>query len=105
MQAHRFLRNGCEDFLALVLDSKRGQVKLENIWVVKEFQDVFPEELSGLPLEREVDLSVEILQGIAPISRAPYRSSWRRDLFDQCFSLGCTYFVCQKEKWHSPDVH
>ena len=55
-----------------MLDFKRGQVKLENIWVVKEFLDVFPEELPGLPPEREVDLSVEILPRMAPISKAPY---------------------------------
>ena len=73
MQACRFLRKGCEPFLALVLDSKRGQVKLENIWVVKEFPDVFPEELPGLLLEREVDLCVEILPRMTPISKAPYR--------------------------------
>ena len=73
MQACRFLRKGCETFLALVLDSKSGQVRLENIRVVKEFLDVFPEELSGLPPEREVDLSVEILPRMTPISRAPYR--------------------------------
>ena len=73
MQARRFLRKGCEAFLALVLESKRGQVKLENIRVVKEFLDVFPEELPGLPPERGVYFSVEILQGTTPISRAPYR--------------------------------
>ena len=73
MQAHRFLRKGYEAFLALVLDSKRGHVKLENIQVVKEFPDMFPEELLGLPPEREVDLSVEILPGTTPFSRAPYR--------------------------------
>ena len=56
-----------------MLDFKRGQVKLENIQVVKEFMDVFPEELPGLPPEREVDLFVEILLGTTPISRAPYK--------------------------------
>ena len=60
-------------FLALVLDSKKGQVKLEDIPVVKEFPDVFTEELPGLPLEREVDLSIDILPRTTPISRAPYR--------------------------------
>ena len=49
MQARTFLRKGCEGFLALVLDSKRGQVKLENIRVAKEFLDVFLEELPCLP--------------------------------------------------------
>ena len=57
-QARRFLRKGREAFLALVLDSKRGQVNLEDIPVIKEFPDVFPEELLGLPPEREVDLSI-----------------------------------------------
>ena len=43
MQARRLLRKGCEAFLALVLDSKRFQIELENIMVVKDFPDVFPE--------------------------------------------------------------
>ena len=73
MQAHPFLRKGCEAFLALVLDSKRGQIKLENIRVVKEFSNVFPEKIMGFPPEREVDLSIDILPRMAPISRAPYR--------------------------------
>ena len=58
MQARRFLRKGYEAFLALVLDSKRGQVNLEDIPVIKDFPDVFPEELPSLPPEREVDLSI-----------------------------------------------
>ena len=73
MQARRFLRKGCKAFLALVLDSKRGQVNLENILMIKEFPDVFPKELPGFPPEREVDLSIEVLLGTTPISRAPYR--------------------------------
>ena len=44
MQARRLLRKGCEAFLALVLDSKRGQVDVEKILVVKEFPNVFPED-------------------------------------------------------------
>ena len=73
MQPRCFLRKGSEAFLALVLDSKRGQVNLENILVIKEFLNVFPKELLGLPREREVDMSIEIVQGATPISRAPYR--------------------------------
>ena len=73
MQVRRLLRKGCEVLLALVLDSKRGQIELENILVVKDFLDVFPKELPGIPPVREVDLSIEILPGTAPTSRAPYR--------------------------------
>ena len=73
MQARRFIRKGYEAFLALLLDSKRGQVDVEKIPVLREFPDVFLEELLGIPLEREVDLSIEIVPGTAPVSRAPYR--------------------------------
>ena len=65
MQARRFLRKGCEAFLALV-------VNLENISVIKEFLDVFPKELLSLPPEREVDLAIKVLPGTTSISRAPY---------------------------------
>ena len=57
----------------MILDSKRGQVDEENIPIVREFPDVFLEELPSIPLEREVDLSIEIVPGTAPVSRAPYR--------------------------------
>ena len=71
-QAQRFLRKGCEAFLVLVLDSKRGHVNLEDIPVIKEFPYVFPVKLPGLPLEIEVHLAIEVLHGTAPIYRAPY---------------------------------
>ena len=73
MQARRFIRKGYEAFLDLILNSKRGQVEVKKIPVVREFPDVIPEELPGIPLEREVDLSIEIVLGTTPVSRAPYR--------------------------------
>ena len=73
MQARRLVRKGCETFLALILDSKRGPFNLEKIPVVREFPDVFLKELPGIPLEREVDLSIEIVPATVLMSRAPYR--------------------------------
>ena len=73
MQARRLLRKEYKTFFDLVLDSKRGKKELENILVVKDFLNVFPKELLGVPPKREVDLSIEILPGIAPTSRASYR--------------------------------
>ena len=73
MQARRFMRKGCETFLAMILDSKRVQVDVEKIPVVREFPDVFPEELPGIPLEREVDLSIEIMKATVPMSRELYK--------------------------------
>ena len=67
------MRKACETFLALILDCKRGQVDVEKIPVVREYLDVFPEELPGITLEMEVDLSIEIVLGTTLMSRAPYR--------------------------------
>ncbi|XP_071718850.1 uncharacterized protein [Rutidosis leptorrhynchoides] len=46
---------------------------LENIDVVREFPDVFPDELQGLPPVREVEFSIDLIPGSQPISKAPYR--------------------------------
>ncbi|GAU45204.1 hypothetical protein TSUD_139090 [Trifolium subterraneum] len=52
-----------------------GGVKLEEIPVVSEFSDVFPEDISDLPPEREVEFSIDLVPGTSPISMAPYRMS------------------------------
>jgi hypothetical protein len=46
-----------------------------NIRVVRDFLDVFPEELPGMPLDREVELVIDLLPETAPISKRPYRMS------------------------------
>jgi hypothetical protein len=46
---------------------------LANIPVVCEFPDVFPDDLLGLPPDRDVEFKIELLPGTAPISRRPYR--------------------------------
>ena len=48
-------------------------MNLEDILVIKEFSNVFPEELLGFPPEREVDMSIEVVHGTTLISKAPYR--------------------------------
>ena len=40
---------------------------------MREFPDVFPEDLSGLPPNREIEFSIDLLPGSNPISKAPYR--------------------------------
>jgi hypothetical protein len=46
---------------------------LENIKVVCEYPDVFPEELPGMPPDCDIEFSIELLLGTAPISKRPYR--------------------------------
>jgi hypothetical protein len=45
----------------------------ESISVVEEFMDVFPEELPGMPPEREVEFYIDLIPGTAPIAKRPYR--------------------------------
>ena len=56
-----------------MIDTEVSEQKLEDILVVREFPDVFPKELPGLPLDREVEFSIDILPGTSPVSKAPYR--------------------------------
>ena len=51
LEAERLLLKGCESYLAHVVDTLITEVKLENVPVVCEFPDVFPDDLSGLPPE------------------------------------------------------
>jgi hypothetical protein len=48
-------------------------IPIHQIPVVCEFSDVFPDELPGLPPDRDVEFGIELIPGIAPISRRPYR--------------------------------
>ena len=69
----KLLRRGCQGFLATVMVKNETELKLEDIAVVKEYPDVFPEELPGLPPDREIEFSIDLLPGSGPISKAPYR--------------------------------
>jgi hypothetical protein len=44
-----------------------------DVLVVCEYLDVFPDDLLGLPLDRDVEFKIELILGKAPISRRPYR--------------------------------
>ena len=75
MKAARLLCKGCSAFLACVVAlAKANQMpSLEEIEVVRDFLDVFSEDLPGLPPVREIEFSIDIIPGVGPISKAPYR--------------------------------
>ena len=70
----KLMRQGCQGFLASVLDTTRTDIKIETILVINEFPDVFPEDLPGLPPDRDVEFAIDMMPGTAPISKAPYLS-------------------------------
>ncbi|KAL0554084.1 hypothetical protein IC582_007995 [Cucumis melo] len=73
MKASKLLSQGTWGILASVVDIREPEVSLSSEPVVREYPDVFPDELLGLPPPREVDFAIELEPGTAPISRAPYR--------------------------------
>ncbi len=60
-------------YLALVRDTSVEGINIENVPVIREFMDVFPEELPGLPPGRKIELCIDIVLGTNPISMPPYR--------------------------------
>jgi hypothetical protein len=47
--------------------------RIKNMSVVNEFQDVFPQELPGMPPDREIEFTIDLILGTAPIAQAPYK--------------------------------
>ncbi|KAJ1695434.1 hypothetical protein LUZ63_012132 [Rhynchospora breviuscula] len=73
VEARHLLEAGCMSFLASVVVDEGGQPDISTIPVVREFQDVFPEEISGMPPQREIEFGIDVVPGTKPISKAPYR--------------------------------
>nr|XP_027098834.1 uncharacterized protein LOC113718113 [Coffea arabica] len=73
IRARKMLSKGAQGFLAFMINAPSDQAKLEDVPVVQEFPDVFPEELKTLPPEREVEFRIDLVPGSAPISKTPYR--------------------------------
>ncbi|XP_028758745.1 uncharacterized protein LOC114717715 [Neltuma alba] len=74
-QATKCIQKGCQAYAVFFSVSTDKEVGIEQIEVVKEFPEVFPQGVSSLPPEREVEFSIELVPGTAPISKAPYRMS------------------------------
>eukprot|EP00261_Vitis_vinifera_P033067 XP_019074310.1 PREDICTED: uncharacterized protein LOC109122258 [Vitis vinifera] len=72
LQASSLLKKGCQGFLASVM-SNESDLKLEDMPIVREYPDVFPEDLLGLPPEREVEFTIDLVPGTGPMSKAPYK--------------------------------
>ncbi|KAA0047197.1 reverse transcriptase [Cucumis melo var. makuwa] len=73
MRASKLLSQGTWSILASVVDTREVDVSLSSEPVVRDYPDVFPEELPGLPPHREVEFAIKLEPGTVLISRAPYR--------------------------------
>ncbi|GJY63272.1 putative reverse transcriptase domain-containing protein [Tanacetum coccineum] len=73
IKTEKYISRGCQVFMIQVVEKKADEKRLEDIPVVKEFPDVFPENLPGIPSVRQVEFQIDLIPGAAPIARTPYR--------------------------------
>ncbi|GKE80237.1 hypothetical protein Tco_1550237 [Tanacetum coccineum] len=81
--------------IAQVMEKKSDEKRLEDIPVVKEFLEVFPEDLPGLPPVRQVEFQIDLIPRAAPVARAPYRlaPSKMQELSNQLQELSYRGFI------------
>ncbi|GKF23067.1 hypothetical protein Tco_0075389, partial [Tanacetum coccineum] len=66
-----------------------AEKQLEEVPIVQDFPEVFPEDLSGIPPTCQVEFQIDLIPGAAPVARAPYRlaPSKMKELSDQLKEL------------------
>jgi hypothetical protein len=62
------------DFNNIRLNHLKGVI-LEEVAVVREYPDIFPDELPGMPPDRDIEFLIELLSGTGPIAKRPYPMS------------------------------
>ncbi|GJU44521.1 reverse transcriptase domain-containing protein [Tanacetum coccineum] len=77
VKAQKYMEKGCQLFLAQVTvkenKDESKEKRLEDVPTVRDFPEVFPEDLPGLPPTRQVEFQIDLVPGAAPVARAPYR--------------------------------
>lgn len=67
------LNKYCIGYLAYIVDLQGEGLSLDKIPIAHEYQDVFPDDLPGLPPDREIKFGINLMPGTGPISKAPFR--------------------------------
>ncbi|GJR91776.1 putative reverse transcriptase domain-containing protein [Tanacetum coccineum] len=108
-KAQEYLSKGCDVFLAHITtkevkDKSKGK-RLEDVPIVRDFLEVFPEDLLGIPPARQVEFQIDLVPGVAPVARAPYRlaPSKRKELVEQLQELSDKGFIWPSSSpWGAP---
>ncbi|XP_071918838.1 uncharacterized protein [Coffea arabica] len=69
IRARKLLSHGARGYLAFLINTSGEKMKLEDMPVISEYPDVFPEKLGSLPPEREIEFKVDLVPGTTPISK------------------------------------
>ncbi|GJV47993.1 putative nucleotidyltransferase, ribonuclease H [Tanacetum coccineum] len=83
------------------VEDKSEKKRLEGVPIVRDFPEVFPEDLPGLPLTRQVEFQIDLVPGVAPVALAPYRlaPSEMKELSEQLKELSDKGFINPVLTW------
>ncbi|GJZ47106.1 reverse transcriptase domain-containing protein [Tanacetum coccineum] len=108
-KAQEYLTKGCHVFLANITitkdEDKSKEKRLEDVPVVQEFPEVFPEDLPGIPPTRQVEFRIDLVPGATLVARAPYRlaPSEMKELAEQLQELTDKGFIRPSSSpWGAP---
>ncbi|GKC04398.1 putative reverse transcriptase domain-containing protein [Tanacetum coccineum] len=108
-KTQEYMLKGCPVFLANVTtketEDKSEKKRLEDVPIIQDFPDVFPEDLPGLPPTRQVEFQIDLIPGAAPVARAPYRlaPSEMKELSEQLKELSDKGFIRPSSSpWGAP---
>nr|GEZ44198.1 putative reverse transcriptase domain-containing protein [Tanacetum cinerariifolium] len=108
-KTRKYLLKGYPVFLANIttktIKDKSEEERLENVPIVRDFSEVFPEDLPGLPPTRQVEFQIDLIPGAAPVARAPYRlaPSEMKELSDQLQEFSKKGFIRPSSSpWGAP---
>ncbi|GJS63587.1 hypothetical protein Tco_0678151 [Tanacetum coccineum] len=92
-KTYKYLQKGCHVFLACITENKTkkksGEKRVGKLPTVRDFLEVFPEGLPGLPPTRQVKFKIDLVPGATPIAWTPYRlaSSEMQELTNKLHEL------------------
>ncbi|GJS96456.1 putative reverse transcriptase domain-containing protein [Tanacetum coccineum] len=108
-KTQKYLLKGCPIFLAHVTtkkaEDKSKEKRPDDVPIVQDFLEVFPEDLPGIPPTRQVEFQIDLIPGAAPVARAPYRlaPSEMKELSDQLKELSDKGFIRPSSSpWGAP---
>ncbi|GKG25859.1 hypothetical protein Tco_0399005, partial [Tanacetum coccineum] len=71
------MAKGCQVFLAQISakkeEDKSEEKQIKDVPIVRDFPEVFPKDLPGLPLARLMEFQIDLIPRVAPVARAPYQ--------------------------------
>ncbi|GJZ95005.1 putative reverse transcriptase domain-containing protein [Tanacetum coccineum] len=98
-KAQEYMAKGCQVFLAQISakkeEDKSERKQIKDVPIVRDFPEVFPEDLPGLPPTRPVEFQIDLIPEAAPVAHAPYRlaPSEMKELSEQLQELSDKGFI------------